>query len=64
MVICPTCRLPVSADATEASSWLRAAILAAKAYRNLVTMLPVSAQALGEMLAQLDDQIEFLQEIA
>lgn len=62
-MICPTCRLPVSTDATPESNWLRAAILAAKAYRNLVTVLPVSAQVRGEMLSQIDDQIEFLREI-
>jgi len=59
-LICKACRLPVSGDAPAERNPLRAAILAAKVYRNLLTVLPVDGQTRNELLSQVDDQIECL----
>lgn len=64
-MICPTCHLPVSFhdDATHCTvpaTPARRAVIAAQAYRITVEMMPIDYRAKSEMLAQVDEQIDFL----
>lgn len=63
---CPTCHLPVSfhdedCHCTVPAKPLRTAMLAAQVYRKALESTPLDYRARGEMLAQVDEQLAFLE---
>ena len=64
-MICPVCQLPVSYhdDATACTvpaTPARRAVIAAQTYRVALVTMPMDYRAKSEMLAQVDEQIDFL----
>ena len=67
-MICPACRLPTAyhdeaACCTVTPTPLRRALAMAKDYRAALCLTPLDYSARGDILAQVDDQIAYLESI-